>query len=178
MGIFGWIILVIGVLVGVAVLLVVIGLLLPRSHVASRSLTIAAPSEKIWQVITDFQNVPTWHPEVLRVERLPDQHGREIWRETYKGGFLMKLAITERLPPRRLVRTIADEKSPFTGCWEFEIITLDEGSRVAITEKGEIANPLIRLMFRFFMNPAQFLEKYLRALAAKFGEVAVVEAKG
>ena len=178
MGVLGWILLGIGVLLGVSVLIVVTGMLLPRAHVASRSLKIQAPPEKIWQVIRDFRNVPTWHSDVIRVERLPDHHGREVWRETYKGGYLMKLETAEILPPRRLIRTIADEKGPFTGCWEFEIITAEEGSRITITEKGEVSNPLIRFMFRLFMNPAMYLEKYLKALATKFGEAAIVAAEG
>jgi uncharacterized protein YndB with AHSA1/START domain len=174
MGVLGWFLLVMGVLVGLLVLIVVTGILLPRRHVVSRSLTIQAPPAKIWEIISDFRNVPTWHPQVIRAERLPDHHGREVWRETYKGDFVMKLATTELLPPRRLVRSIADEKGPFTGCWEFEIIPADEGSRITITERGEVSNPLIRLMFRLFMNPAMYLEKYLKALAAKFGAAAVL----
>ena len=178
MGLLGWILLVTGVLVGLFVLSVIIGALLPKGHVVSRSLKSQAPPEKIWQVISDFPNVPTWHPEVIQVERLPDRHGQEVWRETYKGGHLMKLETTQRLPPRRLVRAIADEKGPFTGCWEFEIMAVAEGSRITITEKGAISNPLIRLIFRLFMKPAVYLEKYLQALATKFGEAGVVEAEG
>ena len=41
---------------------------------------------------------------------------------------------------------------------------------VTIIERGEIPNPYIRFIFRTFMNPAVHLEKYLKALAAKFGE--------
>jgi hypothetical protein len=173
MGVLGWILLGSGVLLGLLVLLLVIGMLLPKGHVVSRSLTMKVPPSKTWQVINDFQNVPTWHPEVLQVQRLPDQNSREVWRETYKGGHVMKLATMECLPPRRLVRSIADDKSPFTGRWEFEITPAEDGCRIAITEKGEIRNPLIRLMFRAFMDPAMNLEKYLKALAVKFGEADV-----
>jgi uncharacterized protein YndB with AHSA1/START domain len=177
MGVFGWFLLVVGALVGLFVLAVLLGLVLPKAHAVSRSLNIQAPPEKIWDVIRDFQNVPTWHPEVLRVEPVPDHHGREVWRETYAGGFVMKLETTELLRPHRLVRSIADVKGPFTGCWEFEIMDTQEGSRITITEKGEVPNPLIRLMFRLFMNPAMYLEKYLKALAAKFGAAATVLAE-
>src|SRR5438132_5574636 len=141
MGILGWILL---TLVGLVVLSCAVGTLLPKAHIVSRSLKSQVPSEEIWQLVSDFQNVPTWHPEVTKAERLPDQHGREVWRETYKGGHLMKLETTEFLPPRRVVRSIADEKGPFTGRWEFDIMAVEVGSRITITEKGEISNPLIR----------------------------------
>ena len=175
MGVLGWIPVLVGVLVGLLVPILVTGMLLPKAHVVSRSLNIHAPPEKIWQVISDFQSVPTWHPGVIRAERLPDRDGREVWRETYKGGHPIKLETTELLPPRRLVRSMADANGPFTGQWEFELTPADEGCRLTITEKGEVARPLSRLVFRWFMSPAMYLEKYLKALAAKFGGAAVVE---
>jgi uncharacterized protein YndB with AHSA1/START domain len=175
MGILVWILIVMGVLLGLLVLIFVTGMLLSKAHVVSRSLKIKAPPDKLWPVIGDFENVPTWHPQVIQVERLPDHHGREVWRETYKGGYRITLETTECLPPRRLIRSIAAEKGPFTGCWEFEITPAEEGCRLTITEKGEVSNPVFRFMFRLFMDPAMYLEKYLKALAAKFGEAPIVE---
>jgi len=63
---------------------------------------------------------------------------------------------------------------PFTECWEFEIMAFVVCTQITTTEKGAISNPLI---FQLFMKPAVNLEKYLQALAAKFGG-AVVEAEG
>jgi uncharacterized protein YndB with AHSA1/START domain len=176
MGVLGWILLAAGLLLGLFVLILSTGMFLPKAHFVSRSLKIKAPPDKIWQVISDFQNVPSWYPEVIRVQRLPDPQGREVWREVYKGGHAIKLETMELLPPRRLVRSVAEEKGGrFTGQREFDIAPAEAGCRIKITERGEVSHPLSRLIFRLFKDPALHLEKYLKALAAKFGEAAVVE---
>jgi len=98
-----------------------------------------------------------------------------VWRETFVGGYPMRLETVEAAPPRRLVRAIADEKGPFAGRWEIDVAPIDTGCRVTIIEYGDVANPFFRFMARLFMNPAMYLEIYLKALAGKFGEPAVIE---
>ena len=164
-----------GTLAGVVVLISVIGAFLPRTHQVSRSLPLKQTPETIWQVISDFPSEVSWHPGVLKVERMPDRNGHEVWRETYKGGYPIQLETIETVPPRRLVRSIADEQGPFSGRWEFDIAPVESGSRVTLIEYGEVGNPFFRFMARMFMNPAHSLELYLKALAAKFGEPPAVE---
>jgi hypothetical protein len=175
MGILGWILVASGILLGLFILVLVTGMLLPKAHVISRSLKVKAPPDKLWLVISDFQNVPTWHPEVIRVERLPDHFGQEVWRECYKNGSSIELATMELLPPHRLVRSIADERGPFTGCWQFDISPTEDGSELTITENGEVSNPLFRFMFRLFMDPAASLEGYLRSVDARFGQAGIAD---
>jgi hypothetical protein len=163
------------VLAGVFALILLVGSFLPRAHCVARALPTRQSPAALWQAISNIAGVPDWHPEVLRVERLPDRNGREVWRETYKGNYPLQLETVEATPPRRLVRSIADEKGPFHGRWEFEIAPTGDGSRLTITEHGEIPNPFFRFMARLFMNPAVYLEMYLKALAAKFGEAAALE---
>jgi len=162
------------VLAGTLILITVIGLFLPKAHQVARSTSLKAAPEAIWRVITDFAKVPAWHAGVEKVERLPDSNGHEVWRETFAGGYLMRLETLEVIAPRRLVRAITDETGPFSGRWEFDIAAAETGSRVTLTEYGEIANPFFRFMARLFMNPAMYVEIYLQALAGKFNEPAAV----
>ncbi len=166
---------VLGTLAGIIGLIMVLGLFLPRTHQVSRSLALKQPPEALWQVITDYSAVPSWHRGVLKVERMADRNGHEVWRETYKGGYPIQLETLEAVPPRRLVRSIADEKGPFRGRWEFDLAPIETGSCLTIIEFGDIPNPFFRFMARLFMNPAMYLEIYLKALAKKFGETAVIE---
>jgi hypothetical protein len=176
MGILAWMLVLLSVLLALGAAMFVTGMFLPKTKIVARSMASKASVSQAWQLISDFQNLPAWHPEVIRVERLPDHYGREVWRETYKDGSLLKLETVERLPPRRLVRRLADAKGPFAGQWEFEITAVEEGCRLTITEKGQVPNPLFRLLFGLFMNPTRSLENYLTALAVKPGEAAAVEA--
>ena len=175
MGLVGWLFVVIGIILSLLFLVVVTGMLLPKTHVVSRSLMMKAAPDELWPIISDFQNVSTWHPQVVQAERLPDHFGQEVWRESYKDGSSLKLETMESLPPRRLVRSIAHEHGPFAGRWEFDVVPGEEGCRLTITERGEISNPLFRFIFCLFMNPAMYLEKYLKSLATRFEETAIAQ---
>ncbi len=165
---------VLGSVAGVLALVALFGCFLPRGHVAARTLKSKKPPEEVWNVLCDYAAVPRWHPEVKKVERLPDKNGHDVWRETDKRGYGVQLETVEAVAPRRLVRAIADENGPFTGQWEFDIAAAEDGSRVTLTERGQIANPFFRVMFRAFMTPSFYLELYLKALAAKLGDEPVL----
>jgi hypothetical protein len=175
MGILAWLLVGAGVLAGLVALILGVGGFLPRSRAASRTLRSNQPPEVVWLVITDYRNVPTWHGQVKRVERLPDRDGQEVWREIHRGGTPLQLVTTETVPYRRLVRAILDEKKIFSGRWEFDLEPDQGGSRLTITEHGEVANPFLRFVWHL-SNPAMYVEMYLKALAKKLGEEAVLEA--
>lgn len=166
-----WLLVSIGIVVGVLAAIFVAGCFLPRSHQVTRSRALKQTPTVVWQAIIDYANMPTWHPEVIQVERMPDKNGHPVWKETDRRSYVLLLETTEATAPTRLVRTIADEDGPFTGRWEFALTALEAGSRLSITEVGEIANPFFRVMFRLYMKPEYHLELYLQAVAKKFGEL-------
>ena len=73
-----WLLIVAAVLAAIVIAVLVIGSFLPRSHVVSRSLQTDQPRQIVWQTIADFPNVPSWHPGVLGVERMPDRNGHDV----------------------------------------------------------------------------------------------------
>ncbi|MBI1830737.1 MAG: hypothetical protein HYR84_04720 [Planctomycetes bacterium] len=107
---------------------------------------------------------------MLKIEKQPDKNGHEVWKERYTGNYGLFLETAEATAPTRLVRIIADDGGPFTGRWVFVLAPVEAGCTLAITEFGEVRNPFFRFMFRMFMKPEYYLEMYLKALSAKFGE--------
>jgi uncharacterized protein YndB with AHSA1/START domain len=165
-----WVLIVLGVLGALVALMAVIGLLLPREHVAGASITLRQPAESVWQVIRDLGAVPTWWPEMKRSERTPSPGTVERWQQEV-GGFKMGLVIETDAPPRRLVTRIdSPPGAAFGGAWTYEIVPAPEGSRVTVTERGWIANPIFRFLSRFLFGYYASQEGYLRALGKKFGE--------
>jgi hypothetical protein len=74
------------VFAGIAVLVlavVLIGLLLPKMHVASRSAAFRAAPEQLFALIAGPQS---WRPDVLRCESVADANGRDLMRETTRNG--------------------------------------------------------------------------------------------
>lgn len=170
-----WILVPVAVLASLLFIITAVGLSIPRSHVASRTLRMRQPPEIVWQVITDYESQPNWRKDLKTVERLPDREGREVWREVYQQGSPITLETAESAAPSRLVRIIADEGGPFSGRWEYDIKPDGAGSRLTITERGEVPNPFFRFMSRFLIGHTYFMEKFQKDLAAKFGEEAVIE---
>lgn len=170
-----WILVVIGGLIGLALIVTFIGSLLPEEHIATRTLTLRQTPQSVWQAITDYAGQKEWRADLKRVERWPDQNGHEVWQEEYERGMKLPLATIETDAPRRLLRRIADEQLPFGGTWEYIITpTTEGGCQLTITERGKIGNPLFRFMSRFIFGYTATIESYLKALAGKFGETPVI----
>lgn len=164
-----WILIVVGIIAGLIALVAVIGALMPKGHTASRSTVINQSPEVLWQTMTDCAAFPAWRTDVKAVEVLPDRDGRKVWREDGTNG-RMTLEAIEASPPSRLVLKIADPDLPFGGTWTYELQATGAGSRVTITEDGEVYNPIFRFIGRVFFDPAASIETYLKALGKKYGE--------
>ncbi|HEY8164815.1 MAG TPA: SRPBCC family protein [Gemmatimonadaceae bacterium] len=164
-----WIAIIIGVIVLLAMAVYAFGATLPVQHTASRSANFASPPEAIWAVITDPGRFTSWRKDLDSVEVLTPRNGHPTWRE-FSRGQRITFEITESEMPRRLVGTITDRGLPFGGSWEYVIAPAGSGSRVTITEHGEVYNPIFRFVSRYVMGQTKTLDSYLTALAAKLGD--------
>lgn len=170
-----WVLIPVGAVVALVAIAAGIGAMLPKGHTAARTARFSQSAEAVWVAITDYSGQTSWRTELERVEQLPDHQGHPVWREFPKSGSPMTLETLEALPPRRLVRRIADEDLPFGGTWMYEIEATAEGSTLTITEDGEVYNPFMRFVMKVFLDPGATAEGYLKALGKKFGEDVAVE---
>jgi hypothetical protein len=80
----------------------------------------------------------------------------------------MTFVTEESDAPRRLVVRIADPDLPFGGTWTYDIAGVSGGSRITISEDGEIYNPIFRVVARFIIGYEGTIRSYLEALDGKF----------
>jgi hypothetical protein len=161
-------------LVAAAVTIVVAGACMSRTHTATRSARFTVSPEVLWGIVTDFQGRSSWAPNVTSVERLPDRNGHPVWKDVRDDGWSMPIEVEVFEPPRRMVGRIADEKMPFGGAWTWEITPESGGSRLRITEDGEVKVAV----FRYFMavgDKASTIRGVLTALGKKTGQEVVIE---
>jgi uncharacterized protein YndB with AHSA1/START domain len=164
-----WVALVAFVLVDIALIL---GAISPKQHVVSRSVTIHKPAQQIWTTLTDYASQPKWRDDLKSVDQLPPRVGQPVWRENYKNNDSMTLITEQWVPPIYLVRTIADEKSPAQGSWEFNIDPNPDGSTtVKITERATVRGAFFRFVSRYILRYS-YIDKFLHQLAAQMGEPA------
>jgi len=166
------VLIVLAALLGLVALVAIIGMFVPRDHVAGVTITLRQPPDSVWKVVRDLGNVPQWWGDMKRSERVPNGGGAERWAQEV-GGFKMALVIETDEPPRHLVTRIdAPADASFGGTWTYDITPVDSGSKFTVTERGWIANPVFRFMSRFIFGYYGTQESYLRALGKRFGEEA------
>lgn len=126
-------------LVAVIGVIALVGYFLPVAHEASRSAEFNKPPETVYALVSDLKKYSTWWPEnQTRVE------------------------IVEAVPPSKFVTRIVDE-TDFGGIWTMEIVPTTTGSRLTITERGEIYNPIFRTLAKFVFGHTSTMESCLAA---------------
>ena len=70
-------------------------------------------------------------------------------------------------PLVRKVTRVADPELPYGGTWTFELEPEGSGTRLTITERGQIHNPIFRVIARFVFGYAATIEGYLDELEAR-----------
>jgi uncharacterized protein YndB with AHSA1/START domain len=168
---------VIGIIAGLALLAGVIALIgsrLPRAHSASRSVFIHQSPEQVYAVVRDFPSAPTWRTDLKRVDVEPQPGGRMHFCEEGKNG-TVNFELAEDVPSKRMVTKILDTDLGYSGKWTYVFAAENGGTRVSITEDGEVSNVLFRFMSRYVFGQTATMDGYLNSLAKKFGENATAQ---
>jgi hypothetical protein len=156
-------------LVALVLVVVLVGYLMPRDHVATVDARLSAAPEAVWAAMTDVEAYPRWRRGVERVELLPDRDGRPAWREGAPTG-TMTLGGEESDPGRRWVVRILDEDLPFGGTWTYDLAGEGAGTRLTLTEDGSVYNPVFRFASRFIMGHDATMNAWLEDLRGHLGE--------
>ena len=164
-----WLGIIVGVLVVLGAAVFIAGSMMPQNHTASRTARLSPPPERVWAVITDVPAFPSWRKDVAVVEQLPPRDGKGVWNETSASRNSLTFEAETAEAPRHLVTRITDKGLPFGGSWDYVIVPDGSGSRITITENGEIYNPIFRVVSRA-MGYTSTLDAYLESLAARFGD--------
>jgi hypothetical protein len=161
-----------GVLVLLVVAVVVTGSLLPKQHVVSRSALFNAAPERLFALVSGSQD---WRPDVKSCELIRGDNGRQFQRETSKHGQTVLYELQNSRPPLAIERRIATENLPYGGKWTFSFQPVDGGTRVRITEDGEVYNPVFRFVSRFVLGQTATMDAYMTAMGKATGQDVRVE---
>jgi uncharacterized protein YndB with AHSA1/START domain len=156
-----------GVLVAAVIAMYVVGMTLPVEHVASGTRTLPSSPEAVYALVSSVEGYQRWWSDVSRVEVLSrDAVGGLTFRQHGADGAIV-MQVVEQLPPTRFVTRIADPDQPFGGTWTFDIAPEGTGTRLTITERGEVYNPLFRFMSRFVFGHTSTIEGFLAAVGSE-----------
>lgn len=138
------------------------GIFLPVEHLGRGQALLDRSPEAVWRVLTDLDGMPLWRSDLTAVERLPDMAGRPAWREIGRGGVrVVELTLAD--PPRRMVTQRAAGGRTVLPIRTFELEAMASGTRVTVTERGEVRNPLGRVLVRL-RSRAPSIDRFLQDL--------------
>lgn len=161
-GLIGILALLIGVLFGA-------GYFIEKSHTASRTVTFKAPPQTVWKIITDLESQPTWRKNLKEIKIIDATLNKESWTEISKSGDELSFKTKNKTEPSRYEAEIINN-SDFGGYWEVTLEPADGGTKLTLTEHGEIYNPMFRIISKLFFDMHATIDEYLTDLAAKLGE--------
>ena len=148
-------------LVVIVTVVTAIGFALPRGHVSSRDDTFAAPPERVFGTLVDVERYPAWRSGVTRIEVVTREPALR-WRE--HGNDTITFELQEQQAPLRIVTRIADPSLPFGGTWTYVLAPAGTGTRLTITEHGEVYNPIFRFMSRYVFGHTATIDAFLADL--------------
>jgi hypothetical protein len=164
------------VIVALVLGIVMVGWMLPVAHRASREAVYRAAPGALFAAVSNVSEYPKWRPSVKEVEVLPAEGGEQRFREIGGNGRIL-FAIESVEPNTRMTTRIADPSLPFGGRWTYELSPVGDGTRLRITEDGEVRNPIFRFVSRFVLGHHATIDQYLSDLGRKLGQpVEITEA--
>lgn len=163
-----YILIAVAALIAIPLVMYIIGLFLPESHSSTVNRVIAGERGQVWAAITDVNKKSAWDPAVERVEILSDSLSALKWREYYVNNDPMTFEEVSRSDSSLWVVRIADEQLPFGGTWSYALEPASPGTKVTITEDGEIYNPIFRFVSRFILGYEATMNNSLNNLEAYF----------
>lgn len=161
-----WIAYVIAAIAVAALLVAVVGAMLPRRHVVSRTVRVAMPPDALFALLSDVSRYASWRPDVKSLQRLADKQGRPAWIEE-SGGMKIPMTFDRMESPSLLVSRIDTDALPFAGAWTYRIAAASGGSELTITEDGEVGNVIFRFMSRFVFGHYATMDAFLKNLAQR-----------
>lgn len=159
-----------------------IGMMLPVAHQATADRVFDVPPEELWALISDPAACAAWPGRGVQKVEIETRDGAGValtWREFYNDGSDLGFERTRMEAPRFFISRIADEGLPYGGTWTFMLDPLEDGgTRVSITEDGEIYSAYFRFVGKYVIGHDATMNTYLDALQRYLRELGEAEAGG
>jgi uncharacterized protein YndB with AHSA1/START domain len=164
-----WILLLMGLVAALVAAMLVGGLATPRHHVVARTAHLRTSADRVWHAVHDVANYERWRDDMIEVEVVSVTGAALSWREVTSAGSVLFGAL-EVEPPVRLVAQVLDDDLPWGGTWTWEVMPENGGTRLTITERAHVNNPITRFIGTHFVGFTGRIDRYIRALALHLDE--------
>lgn len=145
--------LIIGILALLVMKIYLIGKVLPQTNEVVVEIKINAPADKVWSVMTSWEEQPLWRSGIERVKTIDSSR----FIEYPKKGAPISFNIISAEQPEFLKMEFSGSVN---GIYVAELIE-DEGvTLVRSTESVSIGNPFFRVVSKLFFDLEEFARSY------------------
>ncbi|MBD3896890.1 SRPBCC family protein [Halomonas sp. ML-15] len=130
-----------------------VGKSLPEKNEVVVETSINASAEKVWSVMTSWEDQPLWRSGIDRVEIIDSSR----FVEYPKSGAPIEFEIMHADPPRLLEMAFS---GAVNGTYVAELTEDESVTRFRSTESVSIANPFFRVINALFIDLEEFANNY------------------
>ena len=141
---------------------------------ARRSRTVAAPRERVWDVVADPHHLPRWWPRVKRVEAVTREHFTEVLATEDGRSLRADFRVVESHAPERRAWEQELEGTPFERVFaasstEVKLLPDGDGTRVTLVMRQQLRGSARMGGFMVRRATGRVLDEALQALEALHG---------
>ena len=141
---------------------------------ARRSRTVAAPPERVWEVVGDPHHLPRWWPKVTRVEAVTDEHFTEVLSTQDGRSLRADFRVVDSRAPERRAWEQELEGTPFERVFsaastEVKLLPDGDGTRVTVVVHQQVRGSARLGGFMVRRATGRVLDEALDALEALHG---------
>jgi uncharacterized protein YndB with AHSA1/START domain len=138
---------------------------------ARRSRTLAAPPERVWEVVGDPHHLPRWWPKVTRVEAVTDEHFTEVLSTQDGRSLRADFRVVDSRAPERRAWEQELEGTPFERVFaaastEVKLLPDGDGTRVTVVVHQQVRGSARLGGFMVRRATGRVLDEALDALEA------------
>lgn len=142
--------------------------------VARRSRTVAAPPERVWEVVGDPHHLPRWWPRVTRVEAVTGEHFTEVLATQDGRSLRADFRVVDSRPSERRAWEQELEGTPFERVFaalstEVKLLPDGEGTRVTLVVRQRLRGSARMGGFMVRRATGRVLDEALDSLEALHG---------
>ncbi|MDV6235559.1 SRPBCC family protein [Leptospira ellisii] len=134
-----------------------VGSILPVEHTSSLEKFFPVPPKTVYALIRNVKEYPSWRPNLKQIEEISSVS----WKETDSHKETMTYSFVQDQKDRLIESKIMDEDKPFGGSWTFELIPVEEGVKLRITENGKVFSPVFRFFSKYVFGHTATIRAYL-----------------
>lgn len=150
-------------LISLVIVFIVAGIIIPTERSFTNEVEINAPSERVWQVITDTQKYTEWQDQLAKVEHIDDKN----WVEYLKNSpepLRFSVASDERPSRMEFHYTMGDS---FNGHWKGEITPSGSAVKLKTTDSYTAKSWPTKILIYAFFDMESFAKDWNNKLKAR-----------